>query len=408
MRVGAIPRPLFVAVVTETYPPEVNGVARTIGVMVRLLQGRGHRVEVIRPRQGRGDVAAQDQAYAELLRPGLPIPKYGELRLGLPAKRALLARWREARPDVVQVVTEGPLGWSAVTAARKLGIPVVSEFHTNFHTYSRHYGLGALSGAVASYLRSLHNRSDCTLVPTDELAQTLAAVGYRELRVVGRGIDTELFSPARRSVALRARWGCLGDEPVAIHVGRLAPEKGLDLFVAAALAARQADPRTRIVLVGDGPAGRALRTRHPDFVYAGMRHGTDLAAHYASADLLLFPSTTETFGNVTTEALASGLAVSAFDYAAARQHIRHDVSGLLAPPGDRHAFIVNAARLAAQPALRTRLGTAAATVGAMLSWDRVVDELEAVFRDLIDRYRRRPSPAPGIAPRPARNDRAAS
>lgn len=408
MRDGAIPRPLFVAVVTETYPPEVNGVARTIGVMVRLLRARGHRVEVIRPRQGRGDVPAQDQAYAELLRPGLPIPKYGELRLGLPAKRALLARWREARPDVVQVVTEGPLGWTAVAAARKLRIPVVSEFHTNFHTYSRHYGLGALSGAVAGYLRSLHNRSDCTLVPTDELAETLAATGYRELRVVGRGIDTGLFSPARRSVPLRARWGCLGDEPVAIHVGRLAPEKGLDLFVAAALAARQADPRTRIVLVGDGPAGRALRTRHPDFVYAGMRHGTDLATHYASADLLLFPSTTETFGNVTTEALASGLAVSAFDYAAARQHIRHEVSGLLAPPGDRQAFIVNAARLAAEPTLRTRLSTAAANVGATLSWERVVDDLEAVFRDLIDRHDRRPSPALGINPRPARNDRAAS
>lgn len=405
---GSALRPLSVAVVTETFPPEVNGVARTIGTMVRILRERGHRVEVVRPRQGRDDAPASAEGYAEVLRPGVPIPRYGELRLGLPAKRALLARWRGARPDVVQVVTEGPLGWTAVTAARKLAIPVVSEFHTNFHTYSGHYGLGALSGAVAGYLRSLHNRSDCTLVPTDELAQTLEAAGHRGLRVVGRGIDTRLFSATRRSAALRARWGCLGDEPVAMHVGRLAPEKGLDLFVAAALAARVAAPRTRIVLVGDGPAGKLLRTRHPEFVFAGMRHGTDLAAHYASADLLLFPSTTETFGNVTTEALASGLAVSAFDYAAARQHIRHDVSGLLAAPGDRDAFIANAVRLAVEPALRARLGGAAAAVAATLSWDRVVDDLEAVFRDLIDRHDRRTTPAFGLAPRPARNDRAAS
>jgi glycosyltransferase involved in cell wall biosynthesis len=245
-------------------------------------------------------------------------------------------------------------------------------------------------------------------VPTQELAQTLAAAGYRELRVVGRGVDTALFSPVRRSVPLRARWGCLGDEPVAIHVGRLAPEKGLDLFVAAALAARKADQRTRVVLVGDGPAGRVLRARHPDFLFAGMRHGTDLAAHYASADLLLFPSTTETFGNVTTEALASGLAVCAFDYAAARQHIRHDVSGLLAAPGDRDTFIANAARLAGEPGLRARLRASASALGATLSWDRIVDDLESVFCDVIERRRRGPSPAVGIARRPARSDRAAS
>jgi glycosyltransferase involved in cell wall biosynthesis len=226
--------------------------------------------------------------------------------------------------------------------------------------------------------------------------------------VVGRGVDTALFSPVRRSVPLRARWGCLGDEPVAIHVGRLAPEKGLDLFVAAALAARKADQRTRVVLVGDGPAGRVLRARHPDFLFAGMRHGTDLAAHYASADLLLFPSTTETFGNVTTEALASGLAVCAFDYAAARQHIRHDVSGLLAAPGDRDTFIANAARLAGEPGLRARLRASASALGATLSWDRIVDDLESVFCDVIERRRRGPSPAVGIARRPARSDRAAS
>lgn len=378
-------RPLFIAVVTETYPPEVNGVARTIGKMVAELAERGHRIELVRPRQGKCDEADARPAFEQVLRAGMPIPRYTDLRLGLPAKRALLARWRTARPDIVQVVTEGPLGWSAVAAAHTLGIPVASEFHTNFDGYSRHYGFGAFAGAIAAYLRSLHNRSDCTLVPTEEMRLRLEASGYARLRVVGRGIDTALFTPARRSAALRAQWGCAGAETVVIYVGRLAPEKGLDLFVEAALAMRSIDPAVRVVLVGDGPARKTLGARHPEFVFAGMRFGEDLAAHYASADVFPFPSTTETFGNVTTEALASGLAVSAFDYAAARQHIRHGESGLLAPLGDRGAFLDHARQLARDGPLRSRIRARAAEVGQGLTWREVVDALESVFYELVDR-----------------------
>lgn len=378
-------RPLFVSVVTETFPPEVNGVSRTIGTMVDALRARGHRIELIRPRQGRSDVAAAEPGFDEVLKRGVPIPSYRELRLGLPAKRALLSRWSARRPDIVHVVTEGPLGWSAVGAARKLGVPVASDFHTNFHTYSRHYGFGPFAGVVAGYLRSLHNRADCTMVPTRELKTELAAAGFERLEVVGRGIDRRVFGPDRRDAAIRAAWGCRADEPVALYVGRLAPEKGLPLFVEAASAARLANPALRVVLVGDGPDAAALRRRHPEFVFAGMRFGEDLAAHYASGDFFVFPSTTETFGNVTTEALASGLAVVAFDYAAAAQYIRHGQSGLLARPGDRDAFVAHAQSLAADAVLRVRLRAEAALVGASLSWSRVIDDLEAVFRGLIAR-----------------------
>jgi glycosyltransferase involved in cell wall biosynthesis len=399
-------RTLSIAIVTETFPPEVNGVARTIGTMVDALRERGHRVELIRPRQGRKDAATRAPQFEEVLKRGLPIPSYRELRLGLPAKRALLARWRARRPDVVHVVTEGPLGWTAVAAARKLGIPVASDFHTNFHTYSRHYGFGLFSGVVAGYLRSLHNRADCTIVPTRELKEELEAAGYERVEVVGRGIDQRVFGPARRDASIRAGWGCQGDEPVALYVGRLAPEKGLPLFVEAALAARWANPALRVVLVGDGPDATSLRARHPEFVFAGMRFGESLAAHYASGDFFVFPSTTETFGNVTTEALASGLAVVAFDYAAARQYIRHGESGLLARPGDRDAFVAHTQTLAADALLRQRLREQAAVVGAGLSWARVVDDLEAVFRRLVARGTQRdrrihagtPSPGSDHAP----------
>ena len=382
-------RPLRIAVVTETYPPEVNGVARTIGMMVDRLRARGHAVQLVRPRQGEADTGTAEAGLETILRPGIRLPRYQELQMGRPAKRALLRAWRTRRPDVVQVVTEGPLGSSAIAAARSLGVPVVSEFHTNFHDYSRHYGFGLLRSFVAGYLRRLHNRADCTLVPTAQMKARLAAAGYRRLAVVGRGIDTGVFGPERRSAELRRSWSAGDRDLVVAYVGRLAPEKNLPLFVETCDAMRAVASRLRVVLVGDGPEGAALRTMHRDFVFAGMRSGIALAEHYASADVLLFPSLTETFGNVTTEAMASRLAVVAFDYAGARQHIRHRVNGLLAPFAQSAPFVAAAQELAADAGLRERLRSDAAATARLLTWDRVVDDLEAVFRELVDRERAR-------------------
>jgi glycosyltransferase involved in cell wall biosynthesis len=379
--------PLRIAVVTETYPPEVNGVARTIGMMVDRLRTRGHSVQLVRPRQGEADAAGGEAGLETILRPGVRLPRYQELRMGLPAKRALRRAWRARPPDIVQVVTEGPLGGSAIAAARALRIPVVTEFHTNFHDYTRHYGFGLLTKVVAGYLRRLHNRADRTLVPTLQLQTLLAAAGYHRLAVVGRGIDPELFGPERRSRELRRSWSAGDRDLVVAYVGRLAPEKNLPLFVESCRAMQAVDSRLRVVLVGDGPEGAAMRAVHRDFVFAGMRSGIALAEHYASADILLFPSLTETFGNVTTEAMASRLAVVAFDYAAAREHIRHRVNGVLAPYAQSAPFVAAAQELAADAGLRARLRTQAAETARSLTWDRVVDDLEAIFRALVDQAR---------------------
>lgn len=380
-------RPLRIAVVTETYPPEVNGVARTIGTMVEGLRVRGHSIELVRPRQSAADEGPAVAGLETVLKRGFPLPRYRELRMGLPAKRALLGAWRAHRPNVVQVVTEGPLGASAVAAARTLGLPVVSEFHTNFHTYSAHYGFGILSGLVARYLRRLHNRAHCTLVPTDEMKALLGAAGYRELAVVGRGIDPALFNPARRSTELRASWGAGDDGIVALHVGRLAPEKNLRLFVESVRAMRAVDRTIRVVVVGDGPEAAALRAANRDFVFAGMRAGAELAVHYASADVFVFPSLTETFGNVVTEAMASGLGVVAFDYAAARQYIRHRETGMLARFAASDPFVASAQELAADPRLRERVRAGAGAVARELTWDRILDTLEETLRIVIERAR---------------------
>lgn len=375
-------RSLRLAVVTETWPPEVNGVALTIARVVEGLRARHHSVQLIRPRQDAGDAAAlpdADPGFHEVLLRGLPIPRYPHLKMGIPSKKALVELWSRYRPDLVHIVTEGPLGWSALQAARRLKLPVTSDFRTNFHAYMRHYGVGWLRRPVVAYLRKLHNQTLCTFVPTEGLRQSLLAHGFQNLQVVARGVDTTLFDPARRSAALRAQWGASDTTRVVLSVGRLAAEKNLVAVVAGFEALRRIHPDSRLVFVGDGPARRELQDRCPYAVFAGTQTGTALAAHYASADLFLFPSTTETFGNVTTEAMASGLPVLAYDYAAAAEYIRAGYNGQLAPFDQTDVFIAQAVALAGDPGLR-QIGLRARETALGLGWEHIVVQIERAMR----------------------------
>ena len=366
--------PLDIAFVTETFPPEINGVAMTVGRLVGGLRERGHRVRIVRPRQGRGDAGNEHE---------LALPGYAGLRFGLPAGRRLHREWRHSKPDLVHVVTEGPLGWSAVSAARSLGIPVTSGFHTNFDRYSLHYGLGWMRPAVAAYLRSLHRRTRATMVPTAALAADLAGEGLSGVRVVGRGVDAELFDPARRDQGLRQRWGVADKGPDCLYVGRLAPEKNLALVERCFAAIQVWHPQARMVWVGDGPSARQLAADHPDHHFAGMRTGTDLAAHYASTDLFLFPSLTETYGNVTAEAMASALPVLAYRSAAAAELIVDGVNGRLVAPGDEEGFRQAALDMLAQGELLPAMGRAARQTMRAHHWGAVVERFESVLCEAI-------------------------
>jgi glycosyltransferase involved in cell wall biosynthesis len=372
-----------IAMVSETYPPEVNGVARTVAIVAEGLRALGHDIQLVRPRQGPADRALDEPGFGEVLRPGLRIPRYPQLRMGLPSKGALLRAWQRARPDIVHIATEGPLGSSALSAARAMSIPVATDFHTNFHAYSGHYGFPWLERAVAAYLRRFHNKADCTMVPTDEMAQDLARLGFERLRVVGRGVNSAVFSPARRRAELRARWGASEDTPVALCVSRFAPEKNFPLVLDAYRAMRAVRPETLLVLVGDGPMTEQLKREQLGCVVAGRLVNGELSAHYASADIFLFPSTSETFGNVTMEAMASGLAVVAYDYAAARQHIVHGRSGLLARVDDHISFIEHAVALARDLTRARMLGRRAREAAEPLGWGRVVADFEGVLCETI-------------------------
>ena len=270
----------------------------------------------------------------------------------------------------------------ALSAARKLGIPVTSGFHTNFDSYSAHYGAGWLRPAVSTYLRSFHRRTRATLVPTQALAATLAGEGVPGVRVVGRGVDTALFDPARRQPELRRQWrgNTPGKGPICLYVGRLAPEKNLALAEEAFAAIESRQPGAKMIWVGDGPARARLQASHPGHHFAGARIGEDLAVHYASADLFLFPSLTETYGNVVTEAMASGLAVLAYRSAAAAELIRDGANGITVAPGDARAFINAATDLASRDT--TDMGQSARFTALTRGWSGVVERFEEVLREM--------------------------
>jgi glycosyltransferase involved in cell wall biosynthesis len=347
-------RLLHIELVTETYPPDVNGVALTVQALEHGLRQQGHAVGIVRPQR---DDESPRPDPGLLLVEGAPIPRYPGLRFGLPAGKRLAARWMAQRPDAVYIATEGPLGWSALRACRRLGIPVATGFHTRFDDYVGRYGAGFLSPWVFSWLRRFHNKADATLVPTRELEDDLRQQGFRQVRRLGRAVDTRQFHPGWRDDTLRAQWTS-GSDPVVLHVGRIAPEKNLPLAVRSFRALQAQRPGARFVWVGDGPARAELQAANPDFIFAGVQRGDALARHFASADLFCFPSLSETFGNVTLEAMASGLATVAFDYGAAREHLCNDVHGASVAFGDEAGFVEAFLRTGLRADLET-LGPAA-------------------------------------------------
>jgi glycosyltransferase involved in cell wall biosynthesis len=384
-----------IAYVTETWPPELNGVSLTVERTVRYLRSRGHSVELIRPRQP-GEPALD--AADELRTAGCAIPMYREMRFGLARAAKLARRFEQTRPEVVHLATPGPLAWAALAAAGALGIATTSDFRTNFHQYSRYYGFGFLAGAGLGLLRRFHNLTRRTFVPTRSARRELAAAGFHNLTIVGRGVDAEFFAPARRRSGLRQSWGARDDAPVFLAVGRIAAEKNVELALRAFDAARRERPEAQLVVVGDGPARGRLEAAYPQVHFAGVRRDADLAAHYASADVFLFPSLTDTFGNVVMEALASGLPVVSFDCAAAAEHVEDGLSGRLAVPGDEAAFIAAVRELAlAAPATLAPMRAAAVAAAHRAEWNEVLARFEARLQDTVDVFEENPSRVPVVA-----------
>lgn len=380
-----------IAIVSETFPPEVNGVANTLRHLCQGLMSRGHRVSVIRPAQSTDGInplpGSEKLRVTEHTVKGIPLPGYPELQFGLARAATLRKIWKQQRPDAIYVATQGPLGIAAVSAARELGIPVSSGFHTNFHSYSRHYHAGFLEKLLRAYGRWFHNRTDVTLVPTRKMAGSVTAMGIHPVNVWSRGVDCLRFAPHKRDPELRSQWGLDRDAPAVLYVGRLASEKNLQLAVSCFERIRALHPQARFMLVGGGPLREKLSREHPDYVFCGIQRGESLARHYASGDVFLFPSKTDTFGNVVTEALASGLAVVAFDDAAAAEHLRHEENGMKAPLDDDEAFVEHALTLVQQHTLQCRIRHQARLDALDMDWPSRIEQFEQLTLTLKTRTR---------------------
>ena len=368
------PKPLWIEVVTDTYVPDVNGVAFSLGRLCTGLRGRGHRVEIIR--SGRVHGAGETSVFS------WPLPGYMEVKVGAPWPGELRRRWQKLRPDIIYIAIETPLGFSAASAAIRLGIPVVGGFHTNFYEYLQKYRADWVGAQVWRYQKWFHERLDRTLVPSPDAHGKLVAAGFSKVTILGRGVDISLFDPARRCEVLRGELGAVGNSPVAIVVGRVSGEKNISLAIQAFIRMRQLCPEINCVVIGDGPVLNKLKRDHPDVRFPGYKTGEELAKYYASADIMLFPSETETFGNVLIEGMASGLATLSYDYAAAAWHGKDHENLLKVEKGNEAAFL-NAAEKLLDPTTRMQLGSAARRTAESLSWAGIVAELETIFREVI-------------------------
>jgi phosphatidylinositol alpha 1,6-mannosyltransferase len=324
--------------------------------------------------------------------PSIRLPVRGEFRLALGLPRAVRADIARFRPDIVHVSTPDILGTRAQTFARALGVPVVASMHTRFESYLQYYGLGWLRPLAEAHLRRFYRRADHVLAPTPALVAELKALrGDDRASLWSRGIDRERFSPERRDMEWRRTHGFADDDLVVLFFGRLVREKGIDIFVAV-LRELQARVPAKALVIGAGPAAD-LFDALPGARLAGHLEGAELARAVACADVMLTPSTTETFGQVVLEAMASGVPVVGADAPSARALLSDGRTGLLCPPRDVAAYVAAIERLAASPQRRAAMGAAAREASAAYSWDAASESVARVYRSLVSPANlRRPQP----------------
>ncbi|WP_441372818.1 glycosyltransferase family 4 protein [Acinetobacter lwoffii] len=375
--------PLKIAIVTDTWAPEINGVAHSLLQLCKGLQQQGNSIFSIRPEQSE---SCQDfRPDQECLVRAQSIPKYSGLQFGWPQLIKLSKALKKAQVDIVHIVTEGPLGFAMLQLARSLQIPVSSGFHSAFHDFSRFFDLAFLMKPVQHYLRWFHNNTQLTCVPSQDTADALHRLGFScPLVVVGRGVDHSRFSPSHYRAKLRQQWQADEHTRVMLYVGRLSPEKEVDVLISAYRSMLAMDARTKLVIVGDGPDRERLMqlAKSLDVIFMGSLSGQALSEAYASADVFCFASQVETFGNVVLEAMASGLPVIAYDYACANLHVQHGETGWLSRLGHQQGLIQQMLGLPDQQKLQ-QMGAQARKKAEKVGWQYPVRQFEQALYSLI-------------------------
>lgn len=375
---------------TDTFAPQVNGVSVVTHRSVAGLHARGCAVGVVAPAYPRGQtersVFAPVPAASHLAVPSVRFPPYPEIRLAAPAVGEVDAAIEVFRPDLVHSVTEFTIGWLGQRLARRRGIPVTSSYHTDFGRYLKAYGVGVLSGPTTRYLARFHRRSTRVYTPSEVARDELRQAGVEAVEVWGRGVDLERFGPERRCHHLRRQLG-LGDRFVFLHVGRLAPEKSVEVILDAfGRTVRRIGPeRVALVVGGEGPSRSRLERRAPPgVVFVGyLDRNRELPELYATADAFVFASTTETLGLVVLEAMASGLPVVAAPAGGVMEHLRSDENGLAFRPGDAEHLAFQMEELVARPSVAARLAAGALAWARRFGWEAELDRLQASYGEVI-------------------------
>ncbi len=380
---GGIEVAMRITLVSETYFPQLNGVSRTLGQLVRMLRAGGDQLQLIVPDYGEIEPAGVESTVRVR---ALSVPFYPELLLPLPpfgkAHRAVDA----FRPDLVHIATEGTLGRSLLAHALRRKIPAVSSFHTNFDQYTDHYGVGWLRGPIWRYLRGFHNRTRETYVPSRATIADLEARGFERLVLWPRGVDGTLFRPDRPGrESVRRALGVGPDEVVIGHVSRIAAEKNVGYLGQALAEVVRARPGVRLLIVGDGPARPELeRQLGAAARFVGYRTGESLADHYAACDLFAFASLTETFGNVILEAMASGLPVVAVRAGGPGEIVQPGLTGVLVGPDEPPAAMARVlVGLVDDPDRRRDLSSGARAYARTQTWESIMGDLRARYAAVV-------------------------
>lgn len=373
---------LRISLVTETYFPQINGVSRTLDRLVQHCSEQGDRLQLLIPSY-KSDAAAVVPRVETCEWWAIPLPFYKEIVIPMVTVKAVTRALADFRPDLVHIATEGLLGWAALRAARRLGIPVVSSYHTHFAQYLENYHAGFLSPLCWQYLRWFHNATLATFCPTETARNLLEGKGFTNVDIWSRGVDSHRFHPGKRDHRLREELGVAHDETLLVYAGRIANEKNLEMLMTAWQALPHKD-KCHLLFIGDGPLRMRLEGRQqPRTLFVGYRYGEELARLYASCDLFVFPSLSETFGNVILEAMASGLPVIGFNVQGPKDIIQNHITGQLVEKIKAESLAAAIEEVLSDPPRMYQMGQSARAYAETCSWQQIMGKLHARYCELV-------------------------
>lgn len=374
--------PLRIALFTGAYNHIADGVSLTLNRLVSYLERTGAEVLVFAPTVENPSV---EHAGTLVPIPSISAPGRSEYRVALGLPRSARRKLAEFQPTLFHIATPDILGNQALRLARKWGVPAVASYHTHFSSYLKYYGFEELEGFLWKYLRRFYRQCEHVYVPSHSMAAVLRAHEITKgLRLWQRGVNTTLFNPERRSMAWRRTLDVHEDEVLITFVGRLVWEKGLGVYADVIESLLKQGIPHRSMVVGDGPARAELSERLPETIFTGHLASEALARAYASSDVFLFPSDTETFGNVTLEAMACGLPAVCADATGSSSLVRHGASGFLAPAGDADVFNDYVSRLATDAGLRFTMGENAVLLAQQYEWDTVLARIVGYYEEILN------------------------